>query len=152
MLLPAVRRLSLAVLLACGCGGASTGAVHITGTGAPIELTPAALTELPPATVAYKGHTYTGVRLRDVLDHAGVAIDQPITAVGLDGFTKELSPAILQRDDAIVAYAVDDGLLRGDEGPLRIVVADEPKLSIKQLVRLTVGAAAGPAAAGTAAR
>ena len=64
MLLPAVRRLSLAVLLACGCGGASTGAVHITGTGAPIELTPAALTELPPATVAYKDHTYRPARHR----------------------------------------------------------------------------------------
>jgi DMSO/TMAO reductase YedYZ molybdopterin-dependent catalytic subunit len=152
MLLPAVRRLSLAVLLACGCGGASTGALHITGGDNPVELTPAALTELPPATVAYAGRTYTGVRLRDVLGHAGISIDQPVTAAGLDEIIKELPPAILRRDDAIVAYAVDDALLRGDEGPLRLVVADAPGLSITRLVRLTVGAAAGPAAAGTAAR
>lgn len=151
MLLPALRRLSLVVLIACACGDA-TGAVHITGTGTPITLTPAALTELPATAVTYRERVYTGVRLRDLLAHAGVSPDLPVSAVGLDGYTKELPPATLQRDDAIVAYAVGDALLRAPEGPLRIVVADAPGLAVKQLVRLTVGAGAAPAAAGSAAR
>jgi len=151
---PALRRLALAVAVSSvsplmfACGDTS-GAVHITGT--PAALTSAELTELPTATLTYEGHTYTGVRLRDVLAHAGVATDQPMTAVDADNHGELLTPATLQRDDAILAYAVDDALLRADEGPLRLVVAGAPDLSLKRLVRLTVGGEAA-AAAGTAAR
>lgn len=139
-----LRHLLLAALLASACGETASGALHITGTGAPTALTPAELTELPTTKVTYRGHTYTGVRLRDVLAHAQRSPDQSFAAVGSDGYTKELTPATLQRDDAIVAYAVDDALLRADEGPLRIVVADAPGLSVKQLVRLSVGAPTNP--------
>lgn len=148
-MLSTLRRLLLAVALTGACGD-TPGAVHIDGAGGSLALTPARLTELPGTTLALAGHTYTGVRLRDVLVHAGIAADQNLTAVGADD-TRVLTPATLQRDDAILAYAVDDGLLRADEGPLRLVVADAPDLSVKRLVRLNVGGEA-PAAAGTAAR
>ncbi len=153
-MLPALRRLPLAVavLLSAllGACGDTSGAVHINSAGTSVALTSAQLTELPTATLTYKDHRYTGVRLRDVLAHANIAADQNLTAVGADDYSKVLTPATLQRDDAILAYAVDDGLLRADEGPLRIVVADAPGLSVKRLVRLSVGGEA-PAAAGTAA-
>lgn len=149
---PALRRLALAIAISSltfACGDTS-GAVHITGTGTPLALGSAELTELPTTTLTYKGHTYTGVRLRDVLAHAGITPDKNMTAVGADDDSEVLTPATLQRDDAILAYAVDGGLLRADEGPLRLVVADAPGLSVKRLVRLSVGGEAA-AAAGTAA-
>lgn len=149
-MLSSMRRLSLSLLLACACNDPSPGSVQIAGTGAPLTLSPAALTELPATEILYKDHTYTGVRLRDVLAHANLGAHQPLTATGADGHAKDLDPATLQRDDAIVAYAVDDMLLRADEGPLHLVVAGSPDLSIKRLARLDVGGA--PAAAGTAAR
>ena len=143
-MLPALRPLLLAVLLASACGDTTSGAVHITGTGAPISLTSAELTELPTTKVPYKGRTYTGVRLRDVLTHAGLTTDQPMAAIGADGYTRELTPDTLRRDDAILAYAADDALLRPDEGPLRLIVADTPDLSVEQLARLSLGAPANP--------
>lgn len=128
----ALRRLSLAVLLACACGSPPAGEVSVAGK----PVTGALLAELPAIHVDYKEHAYTGARLRDVLARQGLAVDAPLTAVGADGYSEELSPEALQRDDAIVAYAVDGGPLKPEEGPLRLVVPSSPGLSIKQLVRL----------------
>lgn len=137
MIAPALRRLTLAVLLACACSsGPGAGAVEVQVAGAARTLSRAQLEALPAATVEYKEHRYTGVRLRDVLGEVGAAADAPLQASAADGYAKQLAPETLGRDDALLAYAVDGGPLPAGEGPLRLVVPGSPGLSIKQLVRL----------------
>lgn len=133
---PALRRLSLVALLACACAGPPAGEVSLVLAGTSTTLTGAGLAELPATKVDDKGRVYTGARLRDVLARQGVGVDAPLTAVGADGYSKDLAPEALQRDDAILAYAVDGGPLGADEGPLRLVVANSPGLSVRRLVRL----------------
>jgi len=65
------------------------------------------------------------------------ANDVGLEARGADGYTKTLAPELLGRDDALVAYAVDDRPLADGEGPLRLVIPGSQGLSVRQLVRLS---------------
>ena len=94
------------------------------------------LAAMPVAQVSDRGHDYTGVLLRDLLTPAELAANAPLEARGADGYTKTLAPEVLVRDDALVAYAVDDGPLAEGEGPLRLVIPNSQGLSVKQLVQL----------------
>lgn len=138
MLGSTLRRLPLVVLLACACARhpEREGAVVVEVAGVARTLTQAELAALPVAQISERGHAYTGVRLRDVLTSEELAVNAPLEARGADGYAKTLAPAVLERDDALVVYAVDDGPLAAGEGPLRLVVSGSPGLSVKQLVRL----------------
>lgn len=105
-------------------------------TGEPRTLAQAELAALPVAQVSLRGHAYTGALLRDVLTPAELALNAPLEARGADGYTQTLAPELLGRDDALLAYAVDDAPLPAGEGPLRLVVPGSGGLSVKQLVRL----------------
>lgn len=136
MLGSTLRRLPLIVLLACACARHPEGAVVLELAGATRTLAQAELAALPVAQVSERGHAYTGVLLRDVLTPAELAANAPLEASGADGYTKTLAPEVLGRDDALLAYAVDDGPLPEGEGPLRLVVPGSRGLSVRQLVRL----------------
>ena len=137
MLGSTLRRLPLVVLLACACARPEAeGAVAIEVAGAARTLTRGELAALPVAQVTYHEHVYTGVRLRDLLTPAELAVQAPLEAGGADGYAKTLAPELLGRDDALLAYAVDDGPLPAGQGPLRLVVAGSQGLSVKRLVRL----------------
>ncbi len=137
MLGSTLRRLPLIVLLACACarpGG--EGAVEVEVAGVARTLTRGELAALPVTHVSERGRAYQGVRLRDLLAELAVATDAPLQASAADGYTQTLAPALLGRDDVIVAYAVDDAPLAANDGPLRMVVPGSPGLSVRQLVRL----------------
>lgn len=139
MLGSTLRRLPLVLLLACACarpGGESAGAVEVEVAGVARTLTQDELAALPVADVSDRGRAYRGVRLRDLLTALAVATDAPLQASAGDGYTQTLAPALLGRDDVIVAYAVDDAPLAAGDGPLRLVVPGSPGLSVRQLVRL----------------
>lgn len=137
MLGSTLRRLPLVVLLALACarpGG--EGAVVVEVAGVARTLTQVELAALPVAQVSERGRAFTGVRLRDLLTELEIAADAPLQASAADGYTQTLAPALLERDDVIVAYAVDDAPLAAGDGPLRLVVPGSPGLGVKQLVRL----------------
>lgn len=102
--------------------------------GEPRTLARDELAALPVTRVSLRGREYTGVLLRDVLRPA--ELNAPLVASAADGYTQTLAPEVLGRDDALLAYAVDDAPLPAGEGPLRLVVPGSPGLSLKQLVRL----------------
>jgi DMSO/TMAO reductase YedYZ molybdopterin-dependent catalytic subunit len=69
---------------------------------------------------------WTGVRLRDVLDAAGVQDDaDAVRFVSFDGaYTESLTLRQARRDDVLVAYELDDEPLSSDHGgPARLYVA-----------------------------
>lgn len=133
-----LRRLPLLVLLVCACtrDPRDAGLVVVEVGGASRLLARDELAAMPVAQVSDRGHDYTGVLLRDLLTPAELAANAPLEARGADGYTKTLAPEVLVRDDALVAYAVDDGPLAEGEGPLRLVIPNSQGLSVKQLVRL----------------
>ena len=138
MLGATVGRLPLVALLACACARdpEREGAVVVAVAGEPRTLARAELAALPVSQVSLRGHEYTGVLLRDVLTPAELALNAPLVASAADGYTQTLAPEVLGRDDALLAYAVDDAPLPAGEGPLRLVVPGSAGLSVKQLVRL----------------
>jgi len=138
MLGSTLRRLPLLVLLVCACtrDPKDGGLVVVEVGGASRVLARDELAAMPVAQVSDRGHDYTGVLLRDLLTPAELAANAPLEARGVDGYTKTLAPEVLGRDDALVAYAVDDGPLAEGEGPLRLVIPGSQGLSVKQLVRL----------------
>lgn len=131
-----LRSFVFALALAACSRDAGAGAIAVQVAGTARTLSRAELEALPVTTVAYKDHSYTGVRLRDLLGALPAGADAPLTATGADGYSKVLAPETLQRDDAVLAYAVDGAPLPAGEGPLRLVVPASPGLSVKQVVRL----------------
>lgn len=110
--------------------------VEVEVAGVARTLTQAELAALPVADVNDRGRAYRGVRLRDLLVELAIAADAPLQASAVDGYSQTLAPALLGRDDVIVAYAVDDAPLAAGDGPLRLVVPGSPGLAVRQLVRL----------------
>jgi len=137
MLGSTLRRLPLVLLLACACARPEgEGAVVVELSGVASTLTRAELAALPVAELEHRGRRYTGVRLRDLLTELKAGADAPLRASAADGYAQALAPELLGRDDVLLAYAVDDGPLPADEGPLRLVVPGSPGLAMKRLVRL----------------
>jgi hypothetical protein len=141
MLGSTLRRLPLLVTLVtlvCACTRQpdDVGAVVVEVAGASRSLAREELAAMSVARVSERGHAYTGVLLREVLTPAELAVNAPLEARAADGYTQILAPELLGRDDALLAYAVDDGPLAAGEGPLRLVIPGSPGLSVKQLVRL----------------
>lgn len=69
---------------------------------------------------------WTGVRLADLLDRAGVRSDgRALRITSFDGvYTESLTLDQARRDDVIVAYSMDGGPISADHGgPVRLYVA-----------------------------
>jgi len=88
---------------------------------------------------------WTGVRLADLLDQAGIAPGAHwVLAEGADGAAMTRSiPLAKALDDALVAYAQNGEMLRPEQGfPLRLLLPGfEGNTNIKWLRRLKIGAA-----------
>ncbi len=113
----------------------------ISGGDSTTTLTLADLQALEPAQAEFKGVTYVGARLASVLEAAGYDPAQiaAVKAVAVDGFSANYEPALFLRDDTLVAYALPDGPLAGDDGSFRMVLPDqEGRLNVRQLVELQV--------------
>ena len=131
----------LAALLAAlvsssACSANDAAGLTVEVAGATRTLDQAALAGLPTASVAYKEHHYTGVRLRDLLPHIDATTDAPLHASAADGYTQTLAPETLAREDALLVWTVDGAPLPASDGPLRLVVPGSPGLSLKRVVRL----------------
>jgi DMSO/TMAO reductase YedYZ molybdopterin-dependent catalytic subunit len=137
MLGSTLRRLPLVLLLLCACARPEgEGAVAVAMPGVARTLTKVELAGMPVAEVTLHERTYTGVRLRDLLAALEADAGAPLQASAADGYAQALAPEVLERDDALLAYAVDGGPLPDGEGPLRLVVPGSPGLSLKRLVKL----------------
>ncbi len=129
---------SLLLLAPLACGGdapAPTLTVHDDDGAHPWSA--AALDELPASELSIDGHRYTGARVRDLLD-APLAPTQVVIARGADGYTQTLDAAVVRGDSCIVARERDGAPLSAEHGPLRLVVAGSPGLSVRKLVSLRV--------------
>ena len=81
---------------------------------------------------------YTGVKLSDVLNHAGVTDLESLTVEAADGFSADFDKELALKDDTILAWAKNGEPLEG-ENPLQMV----PKSGtgnqfVKTVVRITV--------------
>ena len=70
---------------------------------------------------------WTGVRVRDVLDRAGLAPGaREVVFHGVDGYTSSLPIDYLQRGDVLLAWGMNHEPLPRDQGyPLRVVAPDK---------------------------
>ena len=64
--------------------------------------------------------TYTGVKLSDILSHAGVTDFTNLTIEASDGFSAEYDKELALKDDTILAWEKDGKLLEGDN-PVQMV-------------------------------
>ena len=125
-----------AALPGSACSSEGAGGLAVEVAGATRTLDRAALAALPTASVDYKDHRYTGVRLRDLLPQIGATAEAPVQASAADGYAQALAPETLAREDALLVWSVDGAPLPDSEGPLRLVVPGSPGLSLKRVVRL----------------
>jgi DMSO/TMAO reductase YedYZ molybdopterin-dependent catalytic subunit len=87
--------------------------------------------------VAFENAKYKGSPLKKLLGDSAPA-DASVVARGADGYTQTLAPASWVREDCIVAHEKDGKAIPAGEGPLRIVLAGSPGLSVRNLVELRV--------------
>jgi len=137
------------VLTACGAptgegappqGGQPSGELVLIVGEHTVSYTLEALQALSAVEVEYHGRTYTGVRVRDLLEDAGAdpGALSSLEALANDGYHQTLGPEAFLGDNCIVAYLRDGASLSYDEGPLRLIVSgEEGQASVKMLVRLT---------------
>jgi hypothetical protein len=144
-ILPALLLLALIPLLAA-CGGSSSDETtpQLTVVGGPAEkvYTLDDLRDLPVSTVEVDGAVYSGVILADLLQDAGIEVDDlsSVNAVASDDFSATYDPDIFSRSNTIVAYELDGGRLLEEERPFRMVLPDQPgRLNVRMLVRLEAG-------------
>lgn len=92
------------------------------------------------ARVEERGHDFAGVRLRDVLQGAGVDLAglRGVEALAVDGYRFTLTRDLALADTTLVADREGDQALAGHVGPLRLVVAGDRAASVRALRRLVV--------------
>jgi DMSO/TMAO reductase YedYZ molybdopterin-dependent catalytic subunit len=124
----------------------------------PLDLSYADLVALPPTQLVkdfqcvtgwrVPNVKWTGVRLADLLDRAGVkAPGAAVAFTSFDGaYTESLTLSQARRDDVIVAYQMEGGLVSAAHGgPVRLYVAPMYGYkSCKWLARIEVTAAVQP--------
>ena len=109
-----------------------------------VALPPTGLTRDFQCVTGWRVHAvpWVGVKLRDLLDRAGVAAGaKGVTFHSFDGaYTESLTMEQARRDDVIVAYRMEGkGISRAHGGPVRLYVAPMYGYkSIKWLDRITV--------------
>ena len=145
--------IGLALLSACApaaapaaapaSGGAATGqSLKVSGGEAAKSFTRADLEALTATQAAFKGASYKGVAVAELLKAAGFdpAQVKAVKAVAVDGFTVNYDPSQFTDTGVIVAYANADGSdLSSDDGAFRMVLPNaEGKLNVRQLVELQV--------------
>lgn len=134
------------IVLLAGCGSGDNTAANSAETGGmPIltvgskTYTAAVLESMPQAEAAFKGVTYVGVPVADLLADAGYDLGslQAVKAVASDGYTVNYEPDQLSPANVIVAYAQADGVLTADDGDFRMVLPDqEGNLNLRMMVEL----------------
>lgn len=91
---------------------------------------------------SFKGVAYKGVTAAALLDSLSIdpASVKAIKAVAADGFSVNYDPAVVLKDNVIVAYALADGsAMSSDDGSFRMVLPDEEgKLNIRMLAELQI--------------
>ena len=148
--------LMFAPLLWMGIAHAQAYSIGLTGAlERPLSIDAALMSKLPRQSIEASDHgksaSFQGVWLRDVLEHAGAPLGKKLRGKNMalclrlsarDGYATvfalaELDPAF--RDKPILLADHRDGKpLADDEGPLRLVVADEMRGGrwIRQITRI----------------
>ncbi len=99
------------------------------------------LQALPSTQAAFNDVMYVGVPLVVLLDDAGFDPQniKAVKAKATDGFSSNYDPALILKEDTIVAYQRVDGPLEGDEGKFRMVLPDQAgSLNARLLFKLEV--------------
>ena len=100
------------------------------------------LSALTAAESSFKDVVYKGVTAATLLESLSVdpASVKAIKAVAADGFSVNYDPAVVLKDNVIVAYALADGsAMSADDGSFRMVLPDEEgKLNIRMLAELQI--------------
>lgn len=139
---------SVIVLLAgCAPGGAATtpapDEMLLTVRGPEVEqtYTLAELQAMPATSVESDDGTFVGVRLSDLLTEAGFDMGQIATVqvIALDNFSSTYDSALFMRQDAVLAYARQEGSLNENELPLRMVIpGQEGRMQPRQVATIEV--------------
>jgi len=105
------------------------------------SYTAADLKELGAAQATFTDVDYVGVVLSELLKDAGADLSQAkaVKVIASDGFTVNYEPALLMKEDTLIAYARADGALTADDGSYRMVLpGQEGKLNPRQVVEIQV--------------
>ena len=97
------------------------------------------LQTLPQVESTFSDINYVGVPLSALLTDAGVDAQglKAVKAVASDGYSVNCEPALILRDDVILAYAQADGPLASDDGTFRMVLpGEEGKLNVRMIVEI----------------
>ena len=100
------------------------------------------LEALPTSESTFKDVAYKGVTVSALLEALSIDPDsvKAVKAVASDGFTVNYDPALVLKDNVIVAYALVDGSpMSADDGSFRMVLPDEEgKLNPRMLAELQI--------------
>jgi len=99
------------------------------------------LQALPSAQAVFEDVTYVGVPLAALLEDAGFDPQsmKAVKAKATDGFSVNYDPALMLKEDTLVAYQRVDGPLVGDEGKFRMVLPGQAgSLNARLLFKLQV--------------
>jgi hypothetical protein len=105
------------------------------------SYTLAELQGLPETGVESDDGSFVGVRLIDLLVHAGYDPDAitSVRVVALDGFSSTYDSELFKGEDTVLAYAREDQVLNGDELPLRMVIpGQEGRMQPRQVQSIEV--------------
>ncbi len=82
---------------------------------------------------------WVGVALKQVLEYAGAGEFSTVVVEARDGYSREYTPEMVERDGTILGLKVDGKELEGDAAPVQLVVQGESaKWWIKNVVRIEV--------------
>ena len=87
----------------------------------------------------FKGVTYVGVTLTDLLADAGIDPTSltAVKAVASDGFSANYDASFYAAEDTIIAYATVDGAMTADDGVFRMVLPNgEGKMNVRMLAEI----------------
>jgi len=129
----------IALLLAACSSPASEGDVtllRVTDGTSEKTFSVSDLEKMPITESTFNEVTYVGVTLGLLLEEAGFSPGDlsAVKATATDGYSVNYDPDLFTRDDVIVAYAIVDGALSGDDGTFRMVLpGEEGKLNLRFL-------------------
>ncbi len=83
--------------------------------------------------------SWTGILLRDVMEHLGVADFSTVIVEAGDGFAAEYTPEIVNADDSILGFLLDGEELDEESAPARTVIGTRgPRYWVRNVAKIVV--------------
>ena len=134
---------ALVLLTACGSGAdvdnIDANVLTVVYADREVQFSVEDLQTLGQVEATFKGVTYYGVVLSDLLEAAGIDPEslRAVKVTAVDGYRINYEPELFLLPDTLVSYARVDGALAADELPFRMVLpAAEGKLNVRMVTEI----------------